>query len=98
MTAVQDPWTTIRVRTSTRDLLFNERRLPDLNFDDIINKLLRRESDVYCDVLSVDGELAKSTDHEVIIQLGKGKYARFYKYRRDDFEVLKAAPKMVTVA
>ncbi len=54
-------------------------------WDAVINKIL--DGLTYVDIIAVDGELAASSDHKVILQLGKNP-PWFYVFSRGNFEEL----------
>lgn len=76
-----DEKASIFTRKATVEMLKKLRITPNETLDNVINRLIRMDGVVFLDVISVNGELARMTKHEVIVQLGDNP-PRFYHYQR----------------
>lgn len=86
--------TTIEIRRSTLDKLKHFRDpVLDRNWSDVIEKVLQNDADIYVKIITVDGYIADSADHEIIFQLGL-ETPRYYRYFKGKFEVMESLPKI----
>lgn len=86
--------TTIEVKKGTLFKLGKLRDpVRDKSWSEVIDRLIDGQAEIYVDVLTVDGILAKSSAHDIIFQLGDSP-PRYYRYRRGKFEEIPKLPEM----
>ncbi len=86
--------TTVQLRKETLKLLGKHRDpFGDKSWDDVIAKLVSFHGEVYVDVIMVDGEFGRSSNHEIIFQIGNDP-PQYYRYKAGQFQPLEALPKI----
>ena len=80
-TDMKIPKGTVNVHKPTIEALKQSRMDPDETLENVILRLLSSEGRVFVDVIAVDGEYARKSQHEVIFQVGN-KPARYYTYKQ----------------
>ena len=96
--ALMNSTTTIEVRKMTLEKLKHWRDpVLDRNWSDAIEKAmvqaLNPEADIYVKVITIDGFIADSAEHEIIFQLGT-EPPHYYRYFNGKFEELPELPKI----